>query len=159
MPKPPLHLAQVNVALPIEPLDSARLADFVAALAPINALADTSPGFVWRLMGESGDATGMRGLGDERLIVNLSTWVSLEALADYVFKSAHAGVMRERRRWFVPMKEAYSVLWWVPAGHRPTVAEAGERLTYLRVHGPTPFAFTFKQSFDGTAPTRAREEV
>jgi hypothetical protein len=153
MATPHLHLAQVNIAVPIEPLDSARLADFVAALAPINALADASPGFAWRLVGDGsdGDATGVRGFGDERLIINMSTWESLEALADFVFKSGHAGVMRERRRWFVPMKEAYSVLWWVPAGHRPTIAEAEERLAHLRAHGPSPFAFTFKQPFDGAA--------
>jgi hypothetical protein len=154
MSKPLLHLAQANIALPIEPLDSARLADFVAAIAPINALADTSPGFVWRL----GDATSVRGFGDDRLIINMSTWTSLDALADYAFKSAHADVMRERRRWFVPMKEAYSVLWWVPEGHRPTMVEAEERLAHLRAHGPTPYAFTFKRPFEGTGASGARQE-
>jgi hypothetical protein len=158
MPKPLLHLAQLNVALPLEPLDSARLADFVAAIAPINALAEASPGFVWRLVGYGGDATSVHGFGDDRLLLNMSTWTSLEALADYVYKSAHAGVMRERRRWFAPMRETHSVLWWVPAGHRPTVAEAEERLTHLRAHGPTPFAFTFKEPFDGTSPGLARQE-
>jgi hypothetical protein len=141
------HLAQVNIALPKESLNSALLADFVAALAPINALADGSPGFVWRLQGEGGDAASLRGFGDDRIVVNMSTWESLEALADFAYKSAHAAVMRERRKWFVVMREAFMALWWVPAGHRPTVREAEERVACLRLHGPTPFAFTFKQPF------------
>jgi hypothetical protein len=150
-------LAQVNVALPREPLDSALLADFVASLAPINALAEASPGFVWRLQGDGGDATAVRGFGDDRILVNMSTWESLDALASFVFHSAHAGVMRERRKWFVPLQEVYVALWWVPAGHRPTVREAEERVAHLREHGPSAFAFTFKQPFPPpgaeTAPT------
>ncbi|MCE9579295.1 MAG: DUF3291 domain-containing protein [Deltaproteobacteria bacterium] len=145
------ELAQVNIALPREPLDSPLLADFVAALAPINALADRSPGFVWRLGGDSGDATEVRGFGDDRMLINMSTWTSLEALADYVFRSAHTEVMRQRRTWFEAVREATSVLWWVPAGHRPTIAEAEARLASLRASGPTPFAFTFKQPFAAPA--------
>jgi hypothetical protein len=144
-------LAQVNIALLREPLDSPLLADFVAALAPINALADASPGFVWRLVGDGGDSTAIRGFGDERIIVNMSTWASLDALADYVYKSAHAAVMRERRKWFAPAKEMYQALWWVPAGHRPTVQDAERRVARLRECGPTAFAFTFKQPFPAPA--------
>jgi hypothetical protein len=142
-----VHLAQVNIALPREPLDSELLADFVTALLPVNALADASPGFVWRLEADGGDATTIRGFGDGRILINMSTWESLEALADFVYRSAHADVMRERRRWFVPMKEAYVALWWVPAVHRPSVPEAEERVAHLREHGATPFAFTFRQPF------------
>jgi hypothetical protein len=153
-------LAQVNIALPLEPLDSALLADFMAALEPINALAEASPGFVWRLQGDLGDATSLRGFGDERIVINMSTWASLDALADFAFKSAHAGVMRQRRKWFVSMTEAYAALWWVPAGHRPSIREAEERVERLRAHGPTPFAFTFKQPFPPPGGDRpeAREE-
>ena len=115
--------------------------------APINAIADASPGFVWRLKGEAGDATSVRRFDDDRILVNMSTWESFEALADFVFKSAHSYVMRRRRKWFVPMKEVYVALWWVPAHHRPTVREAEERVAHLRAHGPTPFAFTLKQPF------------
>lgn len=147
MPARTFDLAQVNIALPREPLDSALLADFVARLDPINALADRSPGFVWRLQSEGGDATAVRGFGDDRILVNMSTWESVEALADYVFRSAHAEVMRARRTWFVPMKESYVALWWVAAGHQPTVAEAEERVAHLRAHGPSEFAFTFKAPF------------
>jgi hypothetical protein len=140
-------LAQVNIALSREPLDSPLLADFVAALPEINALADASRGFVWRLQGDGDDATGIRAFGDDRIIVNMSTWTSIDALADYVYRSAHAGIMRERRKWFAAMKESHQALWWVPAGHRPAVREAEERVAHLRTHGPTPFAFTFKQPF------------
>lgn len=154
------HLAQVNIALPREPLSSPLLADFVAALAPINAIADASPGFVWRLQVDAGDATSVRGFGDDRILVNMSTWESLDALSDFVFGSRHAEIMRARRKWFTPMKETYVALWWVPAGNRPSVREAEERVAHLGRHGPTPFAFTFKAPFPapGAAPSRARLE-
>jgi hypothetical protein len=153
------HVAQLNIALPAEPLDSARLADFVAALAPVNALADAADGFVWRLQTEDGDATAVRAFGDDRLIVNMSVWESPAALAAFVFRGEHAAVMRRRREWFVPMREAYTVLWWVEAGRVPDVAEAEARLEHLRRHGPTPYAFTMRRPFpspDGS-PVRAEE--
>ena len=138
-----MHLAQVNIALPSEPLDSPLLAEFVAALEPVNALADRSPGFVWRLQTEDGDATGIRAFGDDRLIVNMSVWESLEALRAFVYSGEHLAVMRRRREWFARM-DAFLALWWVPLGHIPTVAEAEERLDHLRAHGPTSAAFTFR---------------
>src|SRR3954451_11123771 len=101
------HLSQVNIALPQEPLDSPALAEFVAALEPVNALADASPGFVWRLQTEEGDATGIRAFGDDRLIVNMSVWESLEALRVFVSSSRHKDVMRRRREWFEQMGAAY----------------------------------------------------
>jgi len=142
------HLAQLNIALPREPLTSPLLAGFVAALDPINALADESPGFVWRLQDDDGDATGIRGFGDARLIINLTVWESVESLADFVFRSAHTDVMRQRRQWFDPMPEAYTVLWWIPAGHIPTIEESEERLDLLRTNGPSPEAFTLRQPYD-----------
>lgn len=141
------QLAQLNIALPVEPLTSARLSGFVELLEPVNALADASPGFVWRLQTEDGDATAVRGFGDDRLIVNISVWTSLDALAAFVFGDFHAQVMRQRRHWFARMREAYTVLWWVPAGVRPTVADAEQRLESLRAHGPTPYAFTVRRAF------------
>jgi hypothetical protein len=140
-------LAQVNVALPRETHVSALFADFIAALAPINALAEASPGFVWRFQEDGGDTVSLRRFGDDQIVFNMSTWKSLDALADFVFKSRHAEIMRARRKWFEPMKEAYAALWWVPAGHRPSVREAEERVGHLRRHGPTPSAFTFKDPF------------
>lgn len=140
------HLAQVNIALPREPLESQLLASFVEQLEPINALADRSPGFVWRLQTEDGDATGIKAFGDDRLIVNMSVWESIEALWAFVYDSGHLEVMRRRREWFERIR-MHMCLWWVPAGHEPTVGEAEERLERLRVHGPLPHAFTFKQRF------------
>lgn len=140
------HLAQVNIGRIRAPLDTPRLAGFVAALEPINALADATPGFVWRLQTEDGDATAIRPFEDERLLVNMSTWESIEALGDFVYRSAHTEVMRRRREWFEHM-QVYLALWWAPAGHRPSVEEAKERLSHLEAHGPTPFAFTFKTVF------------
>jgi len=150
------HLAEINIALPVGPLDSPRLAEFVAALDSINALADESPGFVWRLQTEDGDATAIRVLDDERLIVNMSVWETIEALGDYVFRSVHTDFLRRRREWFVPMREFMTVLWWVPAGTVPTVAEAEERLRQLQANGPTAHAFTFRTPFaspDGVVAT------
>jgi hypothetical protein len=141
------HLAQVNIALPREPLDAPLLAGFVAALAPVNAVADASPGFVWRLQTEDGDATAIRAFGDDRLIVNLSVWESVEALRAFVYGDAHAAVLRRRREWFERLGEPETALWWVPAGTTPTVAEAEERLAHLRAHGPTERAFTLRQTF------------
>jgi hypothetical protein len=141
------ELAQVNIALPREPVTAPLLADFVAALAPINALAESSPGYVWRLQTEAGDATGVQGFGDDRLIINLSVWTSVEALSDFVFRSAHTDVMRRRRTWFEVMREAYTALWWVPEGHRPCVEEAEQRLAYLQAHGPTELAFTLREPY------------
>jgi Domain of unknown function (DUF3291) len=141
-----MHLAQVNVARALEPLDSPALAGFMAALAPVNALADAAPGFVWRLQTEDGDATAVRIDDDPQLIVNLSVWESLEALWAFVYGGAHVGVMQRRRQWFERPMEAHLALWWVPAGRIPTVAEAVERLAERR-RGPGPAAFDFKHPF------------
>jgi heme-degrading monooxygenase HmoA len=109
------HIAQVNLALPREPLDSELLREFVEALEPVNALADASPGFVWRLQTEDGDATAIRAFDDDRLIVNMSVWDSIEALRAFVYSGAHVAVMRRRREWFERI-ESHLALWWLPAG-------------------------------------------
>ena len=140
------QLAQLNVARMKAPLESAVLADFVAKLEEINQVADAAPGFLWRLQTEAGDATLLRPLGNE-ILVNMSIWTDAAALADFVYRSAHATVMRRRREWFARLADAYMVLWWIPRGHRPTVAEAIERLDELRASGPTARAFTFRQQF------------
>lgn len=141
------HLAQVNIALPREPLDSDLLADFVAALDPVNAVADGSPGFVWRLQTEEGDATAVKAFGDDRLIVNMSVWESVEALRAFTYGADHVAVLRRRREWFARLGQPETVLWWVPAGTVPTVADAEERLATLRAHGPAPRAFTLREAF------------
>ena len=140
------QLAQLNIATLLEPLESPRLADFVANLARINELAERSPGFVWRLMDEAGDATGIRTFGDN-VIVNMSVWEDVASLHAFAFNSMHADILRRRREWFEHAAEAYAVLWWIRREHRPTAAEASERLASLRAHGPTSYAFTFKNNF------------
>lgn len=140
------QLAQINVATLKEPIDSPLLADFVANLDRINALAEGSPGFVWRLTGEGNDATSLRPLGDN-VIVNMSVWKDVESLNHYVYRTVHVEIMRRRREWFERAQESHMALWWVKAGHTPTIAEAIDRLRHLSDHGPSDRAFTFRQSF------------
>ncbi|MCX9191424.1 DUF3291 domain-containing protein [Carbonactinospora thermoautotrophica] len=141
------ELAQVNIARLLAPLDDPLLADFVANLDPVNAVADAAEGFVWRLKTEDNNATAIRVFDDDWLIVNMSVWKSVETLVAYVYGPEHRAVLRRRREWFARLDEASTALWWVPAGHRPTVREAEERLLHLREHGPTPYAFTLRETF------------
>ena len=138
------HLAQVNIARMRGPIDSPIMAGFVEQLEYINSVADRAPGFVWRLQTEDGDATAVRAFDDERIIVNMSVWESVEALHDYVYRSDHLGPLRQRKEWFERLDGPALVLWWVPAGHIPTLDEAKERLDHVGRHGATPTAFTFK---------------
>ena len=140
------ELAQLNVATMKESLESPGMADFVANLDRINALAEASPGFVWRLQTAEGDATAMRPMGEDTL-VNVSVWKDAESLNKYVYESAHVEIMRRRKEWFERMREAYVVLWWVPRGHRPSASEAVARLEMLRSKGPTEDAFTLRKTF------------
>jgi heme-degrading monooxygenase HmoA len=145
-------LAQVNIARMREPLDSPLLAGFVAALDPVNALADAAPGFVWRMQTEDGNATAVRAFewdeaGSAGVLVNMSVWESAETLAAFVYSDAHREVMRQRRTWFERMAVAYSALWWIPRGHTPSTSEAEDRVIHLRVHGPTAHAFTLREHF------------
>jgi hypothetical protein len=146
------QLAQLNVARMIAPLDAPLMAGFVARLDEINQLADAAPGFIWRLQTEEGDATALRPFGPE-LLVNLTVWADLQSLANFVYRTAHSELMRQRRTWFSQESEATLVLWWIPSGDLPSVDQAAERLALLRRHGPTARAFTFRQPYaqDGTA--------
>ena len=140
------ELAQFNIAHMKEPLESPSMADFVANLDRINALAEGSPGFLWRLKSDDGNATALRPLGEETL-VNMSVWKDVKSLNNYVYRSAHVEIMKRRKEWFERMREAWVVLWWVPQGHRPTIAEAVAKLELLRAGGPTKDAFTFRRAF------------
>ena len=149
------ELAQLNIAIAKEPLDSPVMAEFVANLDRINELADTSPGFVWRLQTEEGDATAVHPLGDDTL-VNMSVWKDIASLRNFAYKSAHTEVMRRRGEWFKRMSEAYLVLWWVPQGHRPSTSEAIAKLESLRRSGPSAEAFTFGQAYPPPDETEIR---
>ena len=140
------ELAELNIALLVAPVESPTLKDFVDNLDRINALAERSDGYVWRLQTDDGNATALRPFGEDYL-VNLSVWKDIESLHNYVYRSAHIEIMRRRKEWFHSIREAYAVLWWIPAGHRPTIAEAKAKLETLRTVGPSPDAFTFKQPY------------
>ncbi|HEY3878557.1 MAG TPA: DUF3291 domain-containing protein [Trebonia sp.] len=146
-------LAQVNIARLLAPLDSPQLADFVAGLEPVNAVADNAPGFVWRLQTDEGDATSLRVFVDDAegadggIVVNMSVWETVEDLAAFVYAPAHRAVLRRRREWFEQMQDIYMALWWIPRGHVPTTGEAEDRIRYLRAHGPTAHAFTMRVHF------------
>jgi len=138
------HIAQVNIARMKAPLDDPLLAGFVARLDEINALADASPGFVWRLQTSAGNATTLRPYDDNRILFNMSVWQTVEALKRYIYHTAHAQLLRQRQEWFDKFDGVYVALWWVPAGYIPGIDEAKKRLAYLDAHGPTQFAFGFK---------------
>lgn len=144
-----MNLAQINIARVRFPLDGPELKDFVDSLPKINALAEASPGYLWRLTDDGGaDATGVRAFEQEDILLNLTLWESVESLRDFAYQTEHLEYMRRRREWFdyqgIPNHMA---LWWVPDNHLPTVEEAKDRLEHLTKHGPTAYSFTFRDSF------------
>ena len=141
------HLAQVNIARMLAPLTDPLMAGFVAELDAINALADNSPGFLWRLQTSEGNATDIRPFEDDLILVNLSLWATLADLSTFVYKSRHREVLQQRQQWFQRFNGPYVALWWLPSGQIPTVDEAKERLAKLSAHGETPYAFSFKKPF------------
>jgi heme-degrading monooxygenase HmoA len=149
------HLAQINIGRLIAPIDDPRIAEFAEGLAPMNALADGSPGFVWRLQSDSGNATDISFSEDPTMLVNMSVWESLEALRNYTYRSEHIQFFRKRAHWFQKLDKPHYCLWWVTAGHRPSVAEGRERIEHYQERGATPFSFWFSQHF----PTPADESV
>lgn len=147
------ELAQLNIARLLAPLESPQLAEFVAGLEPVNAAAEAAPGFVWRLKDEAtDDATSLRPFEDDWIIVNLTVWTSPEALRAFVYDDAHRAFLRRRREWFERLAEAVTVLWWVPAGARPTIVDARKRLVHLRKHGKTEHAFGLTDTVPPPAP-------
>lgn len=145
------HLAQANFSRGRGLIGSSVMAPFVALLEQINSLADRSPGFVWRLQTADGDATAIRVFDDPLIIFNMSVWETIESLHEYVYSSAHVVPLRKRRDWFEKIETPASVLWWIPAGHTPTVEEAVERFGFLTTAGPTAEAFTFAKPFPSPA--------
>lgn len=141
------HIAQVNIGRVKAPLDDPRMAGFMNRLDEINQLADGSPGFVWRLQTSAGNATYLRPFDDDQILLNMSVWRTIEELKHYVYRTSHAELLRQRHEWFEAFDGVYAALWWVPAGHTPSIDEAKKRLAHLEAHGPTEFAFTFKVTF------------
>ncbi len=153
------HLAQVNVGRLVAPRDSPRVADFVGQLDELNALADRSPGFVWRLVDDGtvdAEAAAVHPrVADERFLINASVWESAEALWEYTYRSDHLRVLSRRREWFERPDGPHQAMWWVPAGHRPSVTEVMDRLARIRDHGPGPDAFTFRDRHPAPVPAAA----
>ena len=141
------HLAQANIARMRAPLDDPLMEGFVSRLEPLNALADASPGFVWRLQTDDGDATALRIFDDDLTLFNLTVWESIEALESYVYQTNHVAAVQQRAKWFERPSKSPLVLWWIRAGHLPTEAEAKDRLEMLWENGPSPDAFTFRSRF------------
>ena len=140
------HLAQVNIARMRAPLDDPVMAGFMDNLDHVNGLGASMPGFVW-IMGEEGDGnTDLRFFDDPELIANVTVWEDLASLEEFVLRTEHVDFLRRRREWFVPIDEAAVCGWWVPAGHRPTLEEAEDRLRHLREHGSTPYAFALRDT-------------
>lgn len=146
-PKKRFHLAQVNIARMRAPLDDPIMAGFVAQLGPVNAVADSSPGFVWRLQTAAGDATSLRPMDDPMILFNMSVWESVDALKAYVYRSQHGASLRDRKQWFEKPEGAASAMWWIAAGEQPTIENAKQRLQWIGAYGSSPIAFSFAQPF------------
>ncbi len=147
-------LAQINIAKMLDSLDSPLMAEFTSNLDAINALAEASEGFVWRLTEEASEHPGIKFFGDEYMLINLSVWQSPESLLQYVYKSSHGDFLKKRQEWFAKIPDMQFALWYIPKGHIPTIAEGVERLLHIQKNGETPFAFSFKKKF---TPEEARQ--
>lgn len=141
------NIAQVNIARGKAEMDDAIMSGFVSRLDEINEIADNSPGFIWRLQSDDGNATSIEIFDDHMLLVNMSVWENIESLKDFVYKTSHVELIQDREAWFNKMEAAHQTLWWVPNGHFPTVLEAQEKLEHIRRHGPSQNAFTFSNTF------------
>ncbi|SRR5258706_6937734 len=153
------HLAQINVGKILGPIDSAVMAGFVALLPEVNALAEASPGFVWRLQTDEGNATSVHAFSDPMMLMNMSVWESIESLRAFTYQSRHLGPLKDRAKWFELPKEPHMALWWVPVGHVPSVEEGVERLLHRRAHGDTEYAFSFTNSFPAPQKETKTAEV
>lgn len=154
------QLAQVNIARARAPLTDTVMADFMAALDRVNAYADRAPGFVWRYQDESGAAIQTHSFDDPLIIVNLSVWASVDALKTFVYRGEHLEPLRRRAEWFTRLSRPHMAMWWVPAGHLPSVSEARDRLDHLSAYGESAIAFTFHRVHERpTDPLRADVEA
>jgi len=150
---PRYHLANYNYArMRVRSPDDPLMYGFTSRLDEINAIADASPGFVWRLQADDGNATSIR-VADERDLINLTVWESIEALSDFVYRSRHLELILSGREWFLPPEESSLVLWWIQAGEIPTVDDAVGRLQQLNREGPSPNGFTFQKHWPPPIPS------
>lgn len=141
------HIAQINIALARSEMTDEIMSGFVDRLDEINSLADISPGFIWRLQSDEGDATAIRVFDDPLLLINMSVWADIESLKNYVYRSAHVGLIQDRDAWFKKMVISHQALWWVPKGRVPTVEEGKGKLDLLERQGPSALSFTFSKPY------------
>ena len=153
------ELAQINIGRLVAPDGDPRVQPFFDALERINAMADSAPGFIWRLQSDAGNATDIQSTADPLLIVNMSVWTDANALFEFVYRSGHTAVMARRREYFERFEGAYQALWWIPAGHRPNIDEGFSRLWRLDRFGPSPDAFTFKARYPAPGQPGAPEDM
>ncbi len=143
-----LHLAQINIAQMIgKTMQDDVMIEFVAQLDEVNAIAESSKGFIWRFQDEGNDATYLNPHKDDQIIVNLSVWESIDDLEAFVYKGRHVDVLKKRSYWFKRLSQPFVAMWYIPVGHTPTVAEARDRIEHLQKNGATLFAFDFKTKF------------
>ncbi len=141
------YLAQVNVARAKAEMNTETMRGFMGQLDAMNHLADTADGFIWRMIGDGGDYTSIRPFDDPLVIMNVSLWRDIDSLKNYVYKTVHMNIVRDRHTWFHKMNEFQQALWWHPVSHQPTAQEAKEKLERVRLLGATQEAFTFAQPF------------
>ena len=140
------NLAQVNIAKRLAPMDDPIMQDFVNNVEKINAIADVSDGFIWRMQDEDKDL-GVAVFKDDSILINISVWKDLESLFNYTYNSGHIEVFKRKKEWFSKIKMMHMAFWYVPEGYEPTFQDAKNRLDYLNNHGDTPYAFSFKSKF------------
>ena len=141
------HLAQVNIGKILAPMDSPQMSEFKNNLDRINALAEASEGFIWRLKDDNNNATSIKVFEDDFMLINMSVWKDIDVLYKYVYESAHMEYLKNRKAWFEKLADKYMALWWIPESHIPTPLEAIERINHIRQFGETAFAFGFKKRF------------
>jgi len=141
------HLAQINIAQAKQAMESPIMSGFVKRLDEINLLAEKSPGFVWRLQTEEGDATGIKAYDDQQMVINLTVWQDIDSLKHYVYQSAHIELIQDRKRWFSKMESMQLALWWVPIGHIPSIEEGKNKLDLLQSDGVSERVFTFAKPY------------
>ena len=141
------NLAQLNIAKMLAPLDDPIMADFVNNTDRINNLAEQADGFVWRLKEDKDYDKAAEVFKDDFWAINMSLWKDKHSLFDFTYNSDHVAIMKRKKEWFSKLKEMHMVLWYVPENHEPSAQEAKDRLEYLRNHGETPHAFSFRSQF------------
>ncbi len=142
------HLAQINVGQLLAPQDDPLMTEFVDNLDRINSMAEHSPGFIWRLKDDSGNAMSFQVFENPQIISNISVWKDIESLRNFVYKTEHLEFVKRRKEWFELMTCPQIALWWISRDHTPTLEEGVRKLQLLEAQGPSPDAFTFAHSFD-----------